>query len=81
MISPNKIHPEYLSRLQHPSCTYGPQLRDALDQLVLLIVEDLRHGFFELSVSCKIVSGSKRELIIQAGKSHKFTIQEDELSR
>lgn len=44
------------------------------------IVEDgLRHGFFECAVSCEVVTGKKRRLIIKAGKSHQFTIAENEL--
>lgn len=34
-----------------------------------------------VSIACQIVSGGKRELVIRAGKSHKFTIPEDEVPR
>jgi hypothetical protein len=44
-------------------------------------VEGLRHGFFECSMACEIGNGGKRQLVIRAGKSHKFTIPEDELPR
>jgi hypothetical protein len=50
-------------------------------ELVLRRCGGLRHGFFECSVACEIVSGSKRQLVIRAGKSHKFTIPEEELRR
>jgi hypothetical protein len=56
------------------------QIRCALDLLEGLIVDGLRHGFFEFTVNCVIGSGHKRELTIRAGKSHKFTIPEDEVS-
>jgi hypothetical protein len=62
-----------------PSAARGPQLRDALDQLEQLILEGLRHGFFDFSVACQVVSRGKRELVIRAGKSHKFTIPEEEV--
>src|SRR5262249_43339830 len=58
---------------------YGPQLRKALNRVQTLIVDGLQHGFFEYRVSCEIVSGGKRELVIRAGKSDKFTIPDDEL--
>ena len=46
------------------------------------IVEDgLRHGFFEFAVSCEIVKDRRRRLVIRAGKSHQFTIPEDDLRR
>jgi len=60
---------------------YGRQLREALDQIEGLIVEGLRHGFFDYSVACEIGKDRRRELVIRAGKSHKFTIPEDELPR
>ena len=55
------------------------QLRDALDHVERIIVDGLRHGFFEYSISCEMISGRKRQLLIRAGKSHKFTIPENEL--
>ena len=55
------------------------QLAEALSHLEEAVVEGLRHGFFECSISCEIVSGGKRQLMIRAGKSHKFTIREEDL--
>jgi hypothetical protein len=60
---------------------YGAQLRDALDRIEELVVDGLRHGFFEYSLACEIGKDGRRELVIHAGKSHKFTIREDELPR
>ena len=60
---------------------YGPQLRDALDRIEGLVVEGLRHGFFEYSLAGQTGKGGRRQLVIRAGKSHKFTIPEDELPR
>ena len=60
---------------------YGRQLREALDRLEGLVVDGLRHGFFDLSITCEVGNGGKRHLVIRAGKSHKFTIPEDELPR
>ncbi len=53
----------------------------ALDRLRSLVVDGLKHGFFDYSISCQIVNGSKRQLVIRAGKSHMFTIPEDDLPR
>ena len=60
---------------------YGGQVREALDRLCSLVVDGLKHGFFDYSISCQIVNGGKRQLVIRAGKSHKFTIPEDDLPR
>jgi hypothetical protein len=57
------------------------QLAEALAHLESVVLEGLRHGFFEYSIACEIVSSGKRQIVICAGKSHKFTIPEDELPR
>lgn len=54
---------------------------EALDCLHKLIVDGLRHGFFQCSIECEMGNGGKRQLLIRAGKCHKFTIREDELPR
>lgn len=57
------------------------QVREVLDRLEGLVVEGLKHGFFDLSIACEISNGGKRQLVIRAGKSHKFTIPEHEVPR
>ena len=56
------------------------QVREALDRLVGLVVDGLKHGFFDYSIACEIANG-KRKLIIRAGKSYMFTITEAEMPR
>ncbi len=55
------------------------QIREALDRLDALVVDGLRHGFFDYSITCELGNGGKRHLIIRAGKSHKFTIPAEEV--
>ena len=57
------------------------QICEALDRLEGLVVDGLKHGFFDYSIACEIAKGGKRELMIRAGKSYKFTIAEDEMPR
>ena len=57
----------------------GPQFREACDCLVKNFIDGLRHGHFRCSISSSIEKGNRRELVIEAGKSHKFTIPEEEL--
>jgi hypothetical protein len=57
------------------------QVREALDRLEGLVVDGLKHGFFDYSIACEVASGGKRQLVIRAGMSHKFTIQEHEVPR
>ena len=53
------------------------QFREALDRLEGLVVDGLKHGFFDYSIACEVANGGKRQLVIRAGKSHKFTIPEE----
>jgi len=62
-----------------PKNIHKPALEQAFDRLTREIRDGLRHGFFELSVACEIVNGGKRGLTIKAGKSHRFTIPEEEI--
>lgn len=57
------------------------QVREVLERLDGLIIDGLQHGFFDYSITCEIGNGGKRHLVIRAGKSHKFTIPEEELPR
>ena len=57
------------------------QLADALAHLETVVMEGLRHGFFDYSITCELGSGRKRHLVVRAGKAHKFTIPEEDLPR
>ena len=57
----------------------GPQLREALDQISQIVLDGLSHGHFRATVSSEVGKCNRRVLVIEAGKSHKFTIPEDEL--
>ncbi len=57
------------------------QTAEALAHLEKIVVDGLRYGFFECCITGESVSGGKRQLVIRAGKSHKFTIPEEELPR
>ena len=56
------------------------QICEVLDRLEGLVVEGLKHGFFDYSIACEIANG-KRKLMIRAGKSYIFTITGDEMPR
>lgn len=57
------------------------QISEALALLNGMVIDGLKHGFFDFSISCEIANGGKRKLVIRAGKSHKFTIPEEEMPR
>jgi hypothetical protein len=52
----------------------------ALDKVIEVVRDGLGHGFFECKITAEVVQGRKRSLTIQAGKSHRFVIEESELS-
>ena len=54
-------------------------LEMALLHLREVVLDGLRHGFFDYAITCELVKGSKRRLTIKAGKSHQFTIPEEDL--
>ncbi len=56
------------------------QVREALDRLEDLFIDGVKHGFFRCSIACETING-KRHVVIEAGKSHKFTIPEHEVPR
>jgi hypothetical protein len=64
-----------------PNKTCGPQLSEALEQIGKIVVDGLCHGHFRATISSTIGKGNRRDLVIEVGKSHKFTIPESELPR
>ena len=71
----NEATPNDISR------SAGSQFREALARLEQVVLDGLKHGHFRCTISSAIGKGNRRELLIEAGKSHKFTIPEDELPR
>jgi hypothetical protein len=59
----------------------GPQFREAFDHLVHIVIDGLHHGHFRCAISSCIGKGNRREVVIEAGKSRKFNIPEEELPR
>lgn len=59
----------------------GPQFCAALRFIDQIVRDELRHGYFTYTISSEIGKGSRRELVIEAGKSHKYAIPVDELPR
>jgi len=62
-----------------PTDSNRSQLDQAKECLIREIDDGLRHGFFDLAVTCETVNGKKRQLTIKAGKNHRFTIPKEEI--
>ncbi len=72
------VEPHSLPSFQRVNCG---QVREALDRLEGLVVDGLKHGFFDYTIACEVTNGGKRQLVIRAGKNHKFTIPVNEVPR
>ena len=44
-----------------------------------IVLDGLRHGFFDCLITCELVKEHKRRVVIKAGKSYQFTICEEDL--
>lgn len=50
----------------------------ALRRIEEEIREGLRHGFFQIILECKVANGKQRDLVVKAGKHHRYLISEEE---
>ena len=57
------------------------ELDAAVEKLLVEVREGVKHGFFDISISCEIMHGQKRRLTIKAGKNYRFIIPEEDLRR
>ena len=71
--------PEIISPLRE-TC-YSEPVRSALDLVESLLVEGLKHGHFDYSLTCELGTNGRRLLIVKAGKSHKFTTEDIDVPR
>jgi hypothetical protein len=58
---------------------YHGVLAEALALIEKLVVDGLKHGHFDYSITCGTGTGGRRLLIVKAGKSHKFSITEPDV--
>jgi hypothetical protein len=58
---------------------YSAPIRSAFDLIESLLVEGIKHGHFDYSITCETGTGGRRLLIVRAGKSHKFSIMEPDV--
>jgi hypothetical protein len=63
------------NRMQNCSAS----VQSALNFFESLIVEGVKHGFFDYSITCETGVNGRRLLIMKAGKSYKFSILESDI--
>jgi hypothetical protein len=65
----------------NPPRIHSEPVRAAMTLIESLILEGMRHGHFDYSINCETGTKGRRLLIVKAGKSHKFSIQEPDIPR
>jgi hypothetical protein len=53
-------------------------LEQAFQRVLAEIHAGLRHGYFEYTLTCEVISQGKRRLILRAGKHYQFLIGANE---
>jgi hypothetical protein len=59
----------------------GPQFQDFFKKIQELLTTYIRHGHFEITVTCQIGKNGRREVYVSAGKCSRYIIPSDELPR
>lgn len=54
---------------------------DALQKVTTEVLEGLKHGFFECSITCETIKGNDRRLLLKSGKSHSFVLKKEDIDR
>ena len=68
-----------MNQVREPHAESDGGARDrALSRIVAEIHAGLRHGFFELRLTCEVIGQGRRRLILHAGKNFRFVIPSDE---
>jgi hypothetical protein len=61
--------------------TTNTTLESALRRVLAEIGDGLRHGHFEFTLRCEVVTRERRRLTLHAGKSHQFLIAKEDCLR
>ena len=68
-----------MEKLQSGSSAGDREFEKLMFALRLILLDGIKHGFFSGSISVQAPRSDRREVLISAGKSHKFTIRIDDL--
>lgn len=68
-----------MAKFKTTSQAAGCEFDKIMDALGLILRDGIEHGFFHAEISVSTRQADRREVVISAGKSYKFTIRTDEL--
>lgn len=57
-----------------------PEKEKVLEMIIRSLNDGYAHGFFEYSIECTKDYQGSRIIVFKCGKTHRFTISEDEVS-
>lgn len=67
----------------HCKCADQPEpkseLEQATGQIQQLVIEGLKHGFFDMNIHVSTVQANRRQLVVEAGKSYQYVIRESDI--
>ena len=59
----------------------APTIDRAIRRVLTELHDGLRHGHFEFTVVCEVISQERRRLIVKVGKSYQFVIPKAECAQ
>lgn len=65
--------------MEHGHNVPAEGLTEAMSKVTEIILDGLRHGFFEMALSCEIGADKKRTLTVKSGKSYRFVVPFDQI--
>jgi hypothetical protein len=65
--------------VNHRSDLPAQGVAEAMAKVNEIMLDGLRHGFFEMAISCEIGTDQKRILTVKSGKSHRFVVPFDQI--
>ena len=52
----------------------GSELKAVCEHIVRELLDGVRHGFFEMTITVETGQAKKKSITIKSGKSHRFTV-------
>jgi hypothetical protein len=66
-------------RVDHSPDIPAQGVAEAMAKVTEIMLDGLRHGFFDMAITCEIGTDQKRILTVKSGKSHRFVVPFDQI--
>ena len=61
--------------MEHNNPDQDASIAMVLEELMALVRDGIAHGYFEVTISGRAAAGGRTEVIIAAGKKHRFLLR------